>query len=205
MGDRQNGNKPDGRGAVITQRKVLNMLRKTLTVVAAMAAIGAGTVGVANASTPAPVAFKTVQCNSAGLPAACTPGAGAQLLHGVGGPLAGLAGGNHGLLGGAFGLGGRDRGGRFGFGNGFGGNFGGTFWQRDGVILPYSQVVSSCGCSGSPVSFGYTEVVDPQQVLVVPEGAVVTGDGSCQSLTSVNWGLPGWNRGVRIFRGGRHF
>jgi hypothetical protein len=202
MGDRQNGNKPDGRGAVITQRKVLNMLRKTLTIVAAMAAIGAGTVGVANAATPAP----TTACNiPGGLVPGCTPGAGALGLHPGGGAFAGIPGLGHGGLGGVLGLGGRDRGGRFGFGHGFGGNFGGTFWQRDNVILPYSQIVSSCGCSGSPVSLGYTEVVDPQQVLVVPEGAVVTGDGSCQTLTSVNWGLPGWNRGVRVFRGGRHF
>jgi hypothetical protein len=202
MGDRQNGNKPDGRGAVKTQRKVLNMLRKSLTVVAAMAAIGAGTVGVANAATPAPTAFKTGQCAPV-VVAGCVPGAGAIKLHGAGGPLAGLAGGNHGLLGGVLGLGGRDRGGRFGGGL-RGGNFGGTFWQRGGVVYPYSQVVSSCGCSGDPVSLGYTEFVQPaQQVLVVPEGFAATGDGSCVSLSDVNWGLPQYRRGVRLFRGGR--
>lgn len=197
MGDRQNGNKPDGRGAVITQRKVLNMLRKTLTIVAAMAAIGAGTVGVANAATPAPTKLATC---TATLSVDCI-GTGTHLpgLGGLG--LGGLFGGGHGHPGFPGGNFGHGFGG--GFGNGFGGNFGGTFWQRDGVILPYNQVVSSCGCSGSPVSLGYTEVVDPQQVLVVPEGAVVTGDGSCQSLTSVNWGLPGWGRGVRLFHGHR--
>lgn len=183
------------------------MLRKSLTVVAAMAAIGAGTVGVANAATPAPTAFKTTQCAPV-VVADCVPGAGAIKLHGAGGPLAGLAGGNHGLLGGVLGLGGRDRGGRFGgrFGGGFGGNFGGTFWNRGGVIYPYSQVVSSCGCSGvvDPTTLGYTEFVQPtQQVLVIPEGFAATGDGSCVSLSDVNWGLPQYRRGVRLFHGRR--
>jgi hypothetical protein len=96
------------------------------------------------------------------------------------------------------------RGGNFGggFGSFRGGNFGGTFWQRGGTIFPYSQVASSCGCSGDPVSLGYTLVQEPQlvQVTEIPVGAVATGDGSCQTLTSVNWGLPGFRRGARFFR-----
>ena len=166
------------------------MLRKCLTSVAVMAAVFAGTAGVANASTPAP-AKKPATCTATGL----------SNCIGTGTNLGGLLGGDH--RGGRGGFGGPFRG---GFGGGFGGirggNFGGTFWQRDGVILPYAQAASSCGCSGAPV--GWTEIADPSAYQVVPfYGAPVTGDGSCVSLTSVNWGLPGWNRGVRLYRHGR--
>lgn len=151
------------------------MLRKLATVAAAMAIVGAGSVGVANAATPEH--FPHIP----------------HVPHIGGGLLGGL--GLGGLLGGGF-----HHGGHFGGGN-FGGRFGGTFWQRDGVILPYSQLGSSCGCSVSdPVSLGYTEVVQPAQIEVVPVGAVATGDGSCETLTSVDFSRPGWNRGVRFFR-----
>lgn len=166
------------------------MLRKTLSAVAAVAAVaamGVGTAGVANASpvlktSCTPVAPATT-CTNPGGPFHHFPGG---LGHGLGGALGFGRGGllHTGLLGSD-----RFRGGRFG------GDFAGTYWQRDGVILPYSQVVSSCGCSSTA---GWVEVQDPQQVIVVPEGAA-TGDGSC-ALSSVNWGLPGWNRGVRIVR-----
>lgn len=170
------------------------MLRKSLTVVAVMAAIGAGSVGVANAATPAPSVV-------------CVPGVGVgdcdhdghgHFGHGFGG----LGGG---FLGGGLGLGGLLGGNTFINSNHFrGGNFGdrfrGTFWNRGGVILPYSQVVSSCGCSGDPVSLGYSQVLNPQQVLVVPVGAVATGDGSCETLSSVNFGQDRFRRGVRFFR-----
>jgi len=162
------------------------MLRKSLTVVAVMAAIGAGSVGVANAATPAPTQVPSV-CGTVALPVVCTPSPGNH--HGghfPGGNLGGFRGGN--------------------FGGNFGGSFRGidrfrgSFWNRGGVILPYDQVVSSCGCSGDPVSLGYTQVLNPQQVLVVPVGAVATGDGSCETLSSVNFGQDRFRRGVRFFR-----
>jgi hypothetical protein len=169
------------------------MLRKTLSAVAAVAAVaamGVGTAGVANASTPI---VKSAVCIPAAIVAGCThPGhPGFGFGHGLGGALGFGRGGllHTGLLGSD-----RFRGGRFG-GN-FGNNFGGTYWERDGIIQPYSEVVSACGCSSVPA--GWVEVQDPQQVIVVPEGAA-TGDGSC-ALTSVNWGSSGWNRGVRRFR-----
>lgn len=172
------------------------MLRKSLTVVAVMAAVAAGSVGVANASTPVAKTDGLSTCTATNL-TNCI-GTGTGLLGGLG-------------LGGLLGLGGNDPGdhhhhfpgGNFGgrFGGGFGNRFGGTFWQNPGgVILPYSSIASSCGCSGSPVGFGYTQVLQPAQVEVVPVGAVATGDGSCLPLSSVDWNRPGWNRGVRFFR-----
>jgi hypothetical protein len=166
------------------------MLRKCLTSVAVMAAVFAGTAGVANASTPAPATFKTSACIPGAPVAGCTPGDHRGDHRGGRG---GFLGGRGGLLGG-FGLGGFLGGNRTIINN----EYANTFWQRDGVILPYAQAASSCGCSGAPV--GWTQVVDPAAVEVVPfYGAPVTGDGSCVSLTSVNWGLPGWNRGVRLY------
>lgn len=170
------------------------MLRKTLSAVAAVAAVaamGVGTAGVANAS---PV-LKTVvvPCVTPNVPVGCG-------WHGGNGGHDGHRGGFLGGLGHGLGF---NRGGLLGTGILGGGNygrFGGTYWQRGGVIMPYSQVLSTCGCSAGidPVSEGYTLVQDPQQVIVVPSGPVVTGDGSC-SLTSVNWGLGGFQRGARFF------
>lgn len=163
------------------------MLRKTLTVLAVMAAVGAGTAGVANASTPAPSAL----CVPGAPVAGCTPhgghhdGFGFGLGRGLGFNDGGLLG--TGLLrGGDF-----NRGGRWG-------HYQGSFWNRGGVILPYSQVVSSCGCA-DPASLGYTLVENPATVMVVPVGAVATGDGSC-ALSSVNFGLDRYRHGVRFFR-----
>lgn len=176
------------------------MLRKTLTVVAAMAVLGGGSVGMAYADTPVVKTAVTVPAlpiidhdhhhNDGGLLGGVL-GTGGLGLNGLLNSTTIIRGDNHHR-------GGHFPGGRFG--GRFGGNFGGTFWQRGGVILPYSQVASSCGCSGSPVGFGYTEVLQPQQVEVVPVGAVATGDGSCQTLSSVDWNRPGFNRGVRFFR-----
>lgn len=183
------------------------MLRKSLTVVAVMAAIGAGSVGVANAATPVVKANPT--CTTTGGVVSCLPGVGSLGhpfnpgslgSHLPGGGLGGIFGG--GILGGNTFINNNNhfRGGNFG--GSFRGidRFRGTFWNRGGVILPYSQVVSSCGCSGDPVSLGYSEVLNPQQVLVVPVGAVATGDGSCETLSSVNFGQDRFRRGVRFFR-----
>lgn len=177
------------------------MLRKTLTVLAVMAAVGAGTAGVANASTPVvPVP-----------PVGGVDG----VVGGVGNSVGGLLGGVN-VLGGNIAVGDqfhgsdrlrgidRFRGGNFGgfYGSDFYGgrynHYRNTFWNRGGVILPYSQVVSSCGC-GDPASLGYQLVENPQTVMVVPVGAVATGDGSC-SLSSVNFGLDRYRHGVRFFR-----
>jgi hypothetical protein len=149
------------------------MFRKTLTVLAASAVIAGGTAGVAYADTPAPAQRPTL-CGTIALPVVCTPSTGGH-------------DGDH-------------RGGHFGggFGGGFrGGNFGGTYWNRGGVILPYSQVASSCGCS-DPASLGYTLVEQPAQVEVVPVAADL-GDGSC-ALDQVNWNDRRFSRGVRFFR-----
>lgn len=153
------------------------MLRKCLTVAAVFAAITAGTAGVANASTPAPANLPT--CTITVL-SNCI-GTGTHL------------GGNHGNRGGDFR--GGFRGGNFGGGFGFADRYRGTYWNRGGVILPYDQVASSCGCSGDPVALGYQIVENPTTVLVAP----ATGDGSCVALSQVNWSLPAWHRGVRLF------
>lgn len=153
------------------------MFRKTLTVLAAVAVIGGAGAGVAYADTPAPSKLQT-----------CT----ATILSNCIGTGTILGGG---LLGGGHDGHGHNRGGHFP--GGLGGRFGGTYWQRGGVILPYSSVAGSCGCS-DPVSLGYTLVEQPAQVQVVPLG-VEAGDGSC-ALNTVNWGDSRFSRGVRFFR-----
>jgi len=160
------------------------MLRKTLTVLAASAVIAGGTAGVAYADTP--VKSSTSCVVSTG---------------GVLGTITGVLGGGGSCLlpGGTDTDGDNDhhRGGHFPGGGFYGGGLYGSYWQRGGVILPYSQVASSCGCS-SPASYGYTLVEQPQQVQVVPVG-VAAGDGSC-ALNQVNWGDPRFRGGVRYFR-----
>lgn len=157
------------------------MLRKTLTVLAASAVIAGGTAGVAYADTPVKSATSCVVSTGGvlGTITGILGGGGSCLLPGSGG-----TGSDH-----------HHRGGHFPGGNG--GNYGGTYWNRGGVILPYSQVASDCGCS-QPASLGYTLVEQPQQVQVVPVG-VAAGDGSC-ALNQVNWNDARYRRGVRFFR-----
>lgn len=157
------------------------MLRKTLTVLAASAVIAGGTAGVAYADTP--VKSSTSCVVSTG---------------GVLGTITGVLGsGGSCLLPGTGGTGTDTDHHRRHFPGGFGGAYGGSYWQRGGVILPYSQVASDCGCS-QPASLGYTLVEQPQQVQVVPVG-VAAGDGSC-ALNQVNWNDVRYRRGVRFFR-----
>jgi hypothetical protein len=163
------------------------MFRKVLTVLATSAVIAGGSAGVAYADTPVK-SSTSCSVSTGGVLGTITGilgGNGSCLLPG------GLGGGlsdgdhHHHLPGGGFGGGLR------------GGDFGGTFWQRDGVILPFNQVSSACGCSGNPASFGYT-LVEPQ-VQVVPVG-VAAGDGSCATLNQIDWTRGGFQRGARFFR-----
>lgn len=137
------------------------MIRKVCISAAVMAAVFAGTAGVANAATPtAPALGKG--CTDINKVVSCTVG---------------------GLLGGD-----RHRGGNFG--HGFGGNFGGRggfypggFYRgiNGGNVLSYSQLVSSCGCGGDSIPAGYVLVQDPQ-VVEVPSYAIEAGDTSCATL-----------------------
>jgi len=162
------------------------MLRKIVTVGAAMALLGAGSVGMAYASTPAHAVKAETPCTTSGGLVGDLIGA----VGGVGGTCVPdpLHHGHPGLPGGHFpgGYGG----GFYGGGYGFPGGYGGTYWRDPrGVVLPYSQVASSCGCSGDPVSYGY-QLVPAPQYIEVPVGAVSAGDGSCATLL---------NRGFQYF------
>lgn len=163
------------------------MLRKTLTVLAASAVIAGGTAGVAYADTPVKSATSCVVSTGGvlGTITGVLGSGGSCLLPGTGTDTdtdhhhRHFPGGYGGAYGGAY------------------GSYGGSYWQRGGVILPYSQVASDCGCS-QPASLGYTLVQQPQQVQVVPVG-VAAGDGSC-ALNQVNWNDARYRRGVRFFR-----
>jgi hypothetical protein len=154
------------------------MIRKVCISAAVMAAVFAGTAGVANAATPAapaklPTCTITVLSNCVGT--------------GVGGNHNGGHNGN--------------RGGNFRGGDFRGGNFGdfrrGGFYRsiRGGNVLSYDQVVSTCGCSGDTIPAGYVLVPDPQ-VSYVPVQAIEAGDGSCAtSLSYTSFGRLGGLRG----------
>jgi len=152
------------------------MLRKIVTVGAAMALLGAGSVGMAYASTPAHAVKAETPCRPSGGLVGDLIGA----VGGVGGTCVPdpLHHGHPGLPGGHYGGG---YGGGF-YGGGFPGGYGGTYWRdprrRRAPLQPGGYLV---WLLGRPVSYGY-QLVPAPQYIEVPVGAVSAGDGSCATL-----------------------